>query len=166
MIKQLIERYRARNHFDPSSNEFVGSDDLVKVLEGQVSNSHSRDSAYFVICRNGLSALQGDGTIKVGDIPNVIDTIFHRSEWFGRFNAGPGESKIIVPSRYQLFLNIQGKKVFLKPTERASYWSHNLDHDLNTRILRADIGFNELRELVNSSCSGYECGDSLQAWNR
>jgi hypothetical protein len=58
MIKEWLKRYRARNHFDPSNNEFVGSDDLVKILKGQVINKgHSRDSVYFIVCRNGLKRL-------------------------------------------------------------------------------------------------------------
>jgi hypothetical protein len=169
MIKEWINRYRARNHFDPSSNEIVNSDDLVKVLEGQVTNKgHSRNSVYFIVCRNDLDMLQGDGTIKVDNFPNVIDNVFNRSEWFGKFSE-EGQSQIIVPSQYDLLINPQKKQIWLKATERARYYGSGnlqLDKDLFTRILRTDIGFEELREAVNSSCSGYQYGNSLQAWNK
>ena len=30
-----MRKYKARNHFDPSSKELVSSEDLVKILRGQ-----------------------------------------------------------------------------------------------------------------------------------
>jgi len=168
MIKKWIKRYKARNHFDPSNKEFVGSEDLVKILEGQVTNSNSKDSVYFVVCRNELERLQGDGTIRVDELfPDVIDTVFNKSEWFGKFSV-EGQSQLIVPKQYDLLVNPQKKQIYLEATERARYYGNGnlqLDKDLFTRVLRTDIGFGELRELVNSSCSGYQYGNSLHLWN-
>lgn len=168
-MKEWINRYRARNHFDPSSTEVVGSDDLVKILEGQVTNKgQSRNSVYFIVCRNDLDMLQGDGTITADSLPNVIDNVFNKSEWFGKFGV-EGESQIIVPGQYDLSINPQEKKIFLKATERAQYYGSGnlqLDKDFRTRILRTDMGFEELRGAINSSCSGYQYGNSLQAWNK
>lgn len=162
-----MRKYKARNHFDPSSKELVSSEDLVKILGGQVTNSNSRDSVYFIVCRNGLEKLHSDGTIRVDELfPNVIDTVFDKSEWFGKFTV-EGQSQLIVPRQYDLLVNPQKRQIYLQATERAKYYGSGnlqLDKDLSTKVLRTDIGFKELRELVNSSCSEYQCGDSLSAW--
>jgi len=166
MFKNLIRKYRSRNHFDPSSQEFVSPEDLVKILEGQVTNSNSKDSVYFIVYRNGIDSLQGEGTIRVHSLTNVIDDVFNKSEWFGKFIV-EGQSQIIVPKRYNLLVNPQKKQIYLQATERARYYGSGnlqLDKDLFTRILRTDIGFEELRELVNSTCSNYLYGDSLRTW--
>jgi len=71
MFKTWRKRYRERNYFDISDQETVDSEALVKVLKGQVTNSNSKDSVYFIVCCNGLEMLQGDETIEVDDLKNV-----------------------------------------------------------------------------------------------
>ncbi len=168
MIKEWIKRYKTRNCFDPSGNEFVGTDDLVKILRGHVTNrGHSKNSVYFVVCCNGLEMLQGDGPIRVDSFPDVVDNVFHKSEWFGKFSE-EGKLQIIVPSKYDLLINTQKKQIWLESTERARYYGSGnlqLDKDLSTRILRTDIGFMELGEILNSCCSEYIYGNCLRVWN-
>ncbi|MGM5483635.1 MAG: hypothetical protein ACQER9_01815 [Nanobdellota archaeon] len=169
MIKEWIRQHRTRNHFDPSSSKFIYSKDLVKILKGQVTNKgHSRNSVYFIVCRNDLEILQGEETITVDNLPNVIDTVFDKCEWFGKFTE-EGQSQIIVPNQYDLLINPQKNKIWLESTDRARYYGSGnlqLDKDLSTRILRTDIGFKGLRELVNSSCSRFEYSYSLRNWNK
>ena len=99
MIKKLLRRLGVRNNFDPSISRSLSSGDLVKILEGRVDDSNSRDSVYFIVCRKGLELLQDDGAIEVQDLPNVVDDVFNRSKWFGKFEV-EGRSQIIVPFRY------------------------------------------------------------------
>lgn len=84
MFKELLKKYKLRNYFNPSSQEFVGSEDLVRIFESQVINSNSRDSVYFVVCSNGLEMLQKDGRIRLDELQNVVSTVFDKSEWFGK----------------------------------------------------------------------------------
>ncbi|MBT3405119.1 hypothetical protein HN832_04310 [archaeon] len=166
MFKTWRKRYRERNYFDISDQETVDSEALVKVLKGQVTNSNSKDSVYFIVCCNGLEMLQGDETIEVDDLKNVIEEVFNKSVWFGKFRVGE-QSQIIVPNQYDLLVNPQKKGIYLQATERARYYNSGnlqLDKDLFTRILRTDIGLEKLQELVNSTCSGYRCGNSLETW--
>ena len=155
------------NDFDPSVQELVGSEDFVRILKGKVTNSNRRDSVYFVVCSNGLDMLQGDKAIRVDKLPNVVSAVFDKSEWFGKFRV-KGHMRIIVPGQYDLSIDTKEKELFLEATERARYYGMGnlqLDKDSANRILRTDIGFEGLRELVNSSCSGYNHGGSLRAWD-
>ena len=163
----MFKRYIARNHLDPSSNNVISLQDLVKIFEGRVSSKGLRDSAYFVICCNGIDQLNQEGIIRVENLTNVVENVFDKSEWFGKFRV-EGQSQIIIPGRYELLIDPQKKQIYLQATERAKYYGSGnlqLDKDLHARILRTDIGFEESRELVNSTCSSYKHGNTLQAWN-
>lgn len=169
MLTALLDKLRRMGPFNPSSTNSVSETDLVKILKGQTKNTpHSKDAVYFIVCRNGTPLQNHEWAIKIDDIPNVVESVFDKSEWFGKFVSG-GQSQIIVHGQYDLLVNPKKKQIFLTATERARYYGSGnlqLDKDLTTRLLRTDIGFEKLREIVNATCSRYQYAYSLNAWKK
>ena len=163
----LIKRCKARNNFNPSFKDIVEHQDLAKIIEGKVSNSKQEDSVYFVVCKNKIGQLNRKGKIEVSELNNVVDEVFNKSEWFGKF-AVSGQSQIIVPFRYDLLINSQKKQVYLESNLKARYYNNGnlqLDKDLYTGILKTKISFEEMRDIINQTCLKYLYGYSLKAWN-
>lgn len=168
MLKDLLRKWITRNHFDPSSQDRVSPQDFVKILQGKVYDSSTRVPAYFIVCQQGIAQLNREGEIQVDELTNVVDEVFNKSVWFGKFGV-KGKSQIIVPHRYDLGIIPQEKKICLQATEMAIYYGNGnlqLDKDVFRKVLRTNIGFEELRNIVNSTCSGYQYAHSLQAWNK
>jgi hypothetical protein len=167
MLRRLITNYRKRNHFNPSRQEQVSHHDLRQILRGHASNSDQRDSAYFVVCNNGIGAIECPGVLRLDDMSNVIEDVLDRSEWFGKFLI-KGQSQIIVPARYDLLIDPLKEQIYLRPTGRACYYGDgNLqyDKDSRTKVLWTTVGFAGLRELVNATCVRYQYADSLRQWD-
>jgi len=152
--------------FDICAKEVIGASDLVKILKGGVAKpADLRDATYFVVCRNGIEQLSGEGRIVVDGLKRVVSDVFDKSAWFGKF--GPDKIRIIVPGRYDLAVNPVEKQVLLEASANACYYNSGnlqLDKDYSKRVLRTDIGVEELKRIVVSSCSDYQYSDSLKLW--
>lgn len=134
---------------NPFGKYRVGKEEIAKVLTGEVVNFFP----YFIVCEEGLDL--GEGS-RFCDFPDFFQTL-NKSEWFGKITSGR-HSQIIVPSRYDLAINFEEKRLFLKKTQRAKYYGSGflqVDKDLGGDVLRTDVRFEELQEMLIEKCGSY-----------
>ena len=171
MFQGLKQRLRERNYLDLSSIDLVNADRLARILRGEVKASNERDSTYFIIHQDSLGELITKSQLRVDDLNNAQET-FNRSQWFGKFsktcwNENDLRYQIIVPNKFDVLIEPKETRLLIKETERACYYGSGnlqLDKDLFTRVLKTNVDFEELKDLVNKTCSDYQFGFYQGKW--
>ncbi len=145
-----------KNYFEPYNETFVSRNNLHRILSGQVKNPHrvkNPDSktgySFFVVCNREIGELQETKTRKFGHDLDFDFFYNNNCEWFARF-CSVRESRIIVPNRYVLILDIEKEKALVDPSPESSLNSGYLhyDHCINNRVLTTNVSLDALKGML------------------